>query len=221
MQQPAKSLRPPLRVVVVDDHAVVRAGLRAELSLHRLVVVAEADDVDSAVAAITATRPDVVVLDVHIPGGGGSAVLAGLGADAPPTLAMSASDRRDDVVATVRAGARGYLLETAPMAQIADAVHAVHDDQPVFSPELAGHLLDLDLDVAEAIDDPDWQALTDRQREVLRHLARGHTYKRIGESLHVSTKTVETHVRHILQKLHVRNRHEATVWAIDRGYDAD
>ena len=221
MEARARSLRPPLRVVVVDDHAVVRAGLRAELASHRLDVVGEAADVDSAVTTITTTRPDVVILDVHIPGGGGSAVLRALGTQAPPTLAMSASDRRDDVVATVRAGARGYLLKTAPMADIAAAVHAVHDDHPVFSPELAGHLLDLDLDLGEAIEDPDWQALTDRQREVLRHLARGHPYKRIAESLDVSTKTVETHVRHILQKLHVANRHEATVWAIDRGYDSD
>lgn len=221
MAQPARSLRPPLRVVVVDDHAVVRAGLKAELPNHRMEVVGEAFDVQSAVEVVRRSGPDVMVLDVHLPGGGGPAVLHALRADAPPTLAVSASDERDDVVATVRAGARGYLLKTEPMEQVAAAVHAVHADEPVFSPELAGHLLDLDLDVQDGVEDPDWQALTDRQREVLRHLARGHPYRRIAESLHVSTKTIETHVRHILQTLQVTNRHEATVWAIDRGFDTD
>lgn len=221
MAQRARSLRPPLRVVVVDDHAVVRAGLKAELPNHRLEVVGEAFDVQSAIEVVRATAPDVMVLDVHLPGGGGPAVLRALGADAPATLAVSASDQRDDVVATVRAGARGYLLKTETMEQVAAAVHAVNADEPVFSPELAGHLLDLDLDVQDGVEDPDWQALTDRQREVLRHLARGHPYRRIAESLHVSTKTIETHVRHILQTLQVTNRHEATVWAIDRGFDTD
>lgn len=221
----ATSLRPPLRVVVVDDHAVVRAGLRAGLSDHRLEVVAEAEDVEGAVAVVREVDPAVMVLDVRLPGGGGPAVLAGLGADAPPTLAVSASDERDDVVATVRAGATGYLLKTTSMADIAAAVHAVHDGRPVFSPELAGHLLDLDQevggDLADGVDDPDWESLTDREREVLRHLARGHTYRRIAEDLVVSPKTIETHVRNTLRKLQVSNRHEATVWAIDRGFDAD
>jgi DNA-binding NarL/FixJ family response regulator len=217
----ARSLRPPLRVVVVDDHAVVRAGLRAELATRGIDVVGEAADVAGAVATITDVHPDAVVLDVHIPGGGGPAVLAALGETAPPTLAMSASDQRDDVVATVGAGAGGYLLKTAPIDRIAAAVHAVHAGRPVFSSELAGHLLDLDVDLSEAIDDPDWRDLTDREREVLGHLARGHPYRRIAELLDVSTKTVETHVRHILQKLHLRTRHEAAVWAIDRGFDTD
>ncbi len=219
MVDPAQRLRPPLRVVVVDDHEVVRAGLRAELPRHRVEVVGEAHDVASALEVVRTTTPDVILLDVHLPGGGGPAVLTALGDDAPPTLAVSASDQRDDVVATVRAGAGGYLLKTAPMAAVAAAVATVHAGEPVFSPELAGHLLDLDLGQHDGVDDPDWQALTDREREVLRHLARGHPYRRIGEELHVSTKTVETHVRHILQKLQVSNRHEATVWAIDRGFD--
>lgn len=214
----AQALQPPLRVVLVDDHAVVRAGLRAELQAHRLVVVGEADDVATAVDVVTATKPDVVVLDVRLPGGGGPAVLDHLGDQAPPTLAMSASDERDDVLATIRAGAAGYLLKTAPMDDIVAAVRAVHDDEPVFSPELAGHLLEVDL--ADAVVDEQWEALTDRQREVLRLLARGHSYKRIAQQLHVSAKTVETHVRHLLQKLHVSNRHEATRWALDRGFDA-
>lgn len=218
MEQRAQQVRPPLRVVVVDDHAVVRAGLRAELPNHRVEVVGEAADVASAVEVVRDTAPDVVVLDVHLPGGGGPAVLAALGDQAPATLAVSASDQRDDVVATVRAGAGGYLLKTVPMDEIAVAVATVHAGAPVFSPELAGHLLDLDVGVHDGVEDADWQALTTRQREVLRHLARGHPYRRIADDLHVSTKTVETHVRHILQTLQVTNRHEATVWAIDRGF---
>ncbi len=221
----ARSLRPPLRAVVVDDHAVVRAGLRAGLASHRVEVVGEAEDVASAVAAVRELAPAVMVLDVRLPGGGGPAVLAALGDQAPPTLAVSASDERDDVVATVRAGATGYLLKTTSMADIAAAIHAVHGGEPVFSPELAGHLLDLDGevggDLASGVVDPDWESLTDREREVLRHLARGHPYKRIADDLHVAAKTVETHVRNILRKLQVTNRHEATIWAIDRGFDVD
>ncbi len=221
----ARSLRPPLRVVVVDDHAVVRAGLRAGLAEHRVEVVGEAEDVEGAVAAIGRHRPDAMVLDVRLPGGGGPAVLAALGDRAPPTLAVSASDERDDVVATVRAGARGYLLKTSSMADIARAVHVVHGGGPVFSPELAGHLLDLDGEAgaspADGVDDPAWAALTDREREVLRHLARGHTYRRIAEDLVVTPRTIETHVRNTLRKLQVSNRHEATAWAIDRGFDVD
>ncbi|WP_238444314.1 response regulator [Salsipaludibacter albus] len=216
----ARSLRPPLRVVVVDDHDVVRAGLRAGLGDHRVEVVAEADDVASAVDVVRSTSPEVMLLDVRLPGGGGPAVLRELGEDAPPTLAVSASDQRDDVVATVRAGATGYLLKTSSVADIAAAVHAVHEGRPVFSPELAGHLLDLDSGAADGVADPAWESLTDREREVLRLLARGHPYRRIAEDLGVVAKTVETHVRNILRKLQVSNRHEATVWAIDRGFDA-
>ncbi len=216
----ARPLRPPLRAVVVDDHDVVRAGLRSGLGGHRIEVVGEAGDVESAVALVRDTGPEVMVLDVRLPGGGGPAVLQRLGADAPPTLAVSASDQRDDVVATVRAGATGYLLKTSSMAAIAAGVHAVHDGRPVFSPELAGHLLDLDDGTVAGVADPEWESLTEREREVLRLLARGHPYRRIGDDLGVAPKTVETHVRNILRKLQVSNRHEATVWAIDRGFDA-
>lgn len=215
----ARRLRPPVRVVVVDDHEVVRAGLVAGLAEHRLEVVGEAADADTGVAVVRARHPQVLVLDVRLPGGGGPAVLRALGSQAPPTLAVSASDERDDVVATVRAGARGYLLKTSSMADIANAVHTVHRGEPVFSPELAGHLLDLDVTLADAIDDPDWAALTTREREVLRHLARGHTYKRIAADLHVADRTIETHVRHVLGKLQVTNRHEAAAWAVERGFD--
>lgn len=216
----ARSLRPPLRVVVVDDHSVVRRGLVSGLAEHRIEVVGEAEEVEPAVAVVRSSAPDVLVLDVRLPGGGGKAVLAALGEDAPPTLAVSASDQRDDVVATVRGGATGYLLKTSSMADIAAAVHTVHAGDPVFSPELAGHLLDLDTGAVDGVDDPTWESLTDREREVLRLLARGHPYKRIATELAVSPKTVETHVRNILRKLQVSNRHEATIWAIDRGFDA-
>jgi DNA-binding NarL/FixJ family response regulator len=214
----ARAVGPPLRVVVVDDHAVVRSGLRSELTSRHVDVVAEAEDVASGVVAVRDHRPDVLVLDVRLPGGGAAAVLDALGDDAPPTLAVSASDERDDVVRTVRAGASGYLLKTAPVDDIVAAIRATAAGEPVFSAELAGHLLDLDL--GDAIEDPEWEALTDREREVLRYLARGHTYKRIAEELVVGVKTIETHVRNILRKLQLTNRHEAARWAIERGFDA-
>lgn len=214
----AQPVGPPLRVVVVDDHEVVRSGLRSELASRRVEVVGEAASVEEAVAAVRAHRPDVLVLDVRLPGGGAPAVLTALGDEAPPTLAVSASDERDDVVRTVAAGASGYLLKTVPVDEIVAAIRATRDGEPVFSAELAGHLLELDL--GHVVDDPEWEALTDREREVLRFLARGHTYRRIGEQLHVAEKTVETHVRNILRKLQLTNRHEAARWAIDRGFDA-
>jgi len=213
----AAAVRPPLRVVVVDDHEVVRSGLRGALHGHRVEVVAEAADVAAAVTAVRSHRPDVLVLDVRLPGGGAPAVLAALGDDTPPTLAVSASDERDDVVRTVRAGASGYLLKTASVEAIVAAIEATAAGEPVFSAELAGHLLDLDL--ADHIDDEEWEALTDRERDVLRLLARGHTYKRIADELTVGAKTVETHVRNILRKLQLTNRHEAARWALERGFD--
>ena len=212
----AARLAPPLRVVLVDDHAIVRSGLRAELEQRRCEVVAEAGDVPEAVAAIERTRPDVVLLDVRLPGGGGPAVLEAL-AEPPPTLAVSASDERADVVATVTAGATGYLLKTSPVDELVAAVRATAAGEPVFSAELAGHLLDLDL--ADHVDDEQWQQLTDREREVLRLLARGRAYRDIAEELVVAVKTVETHVRNILHKLQITNRHEAARWAMEHGFD--
>lgn len=216
-EQRARRLGPPLRVVLVDDHAIVRSGLRSELERRRCEVVAEAGDVQQAVAAIERTRPDVVLLDVRLPGGGGPAVLGAL-SDPPPVLAVSASDERADVVATVTAGATGYLLKTSPVDELVAAVRATAAGEPVFSAELAGHLLDLDL--ADHVDDEQWQQLTEREREVLRLLARGRAYRDIAEELVVSVKTVETHVRNILHKLQVTNRHEAARWAMEHGFDA-
>ena len=214
----AAKLAPPLRVVLVDDHEVVRTGLVTAIKGHRIEVVGQAEDVEGAITVVREASPDVLVLDVRLPGGGGHVVLKRLGDDAPPTLAVSSSDERDDVLRTVGAGASGYLLKTAPVEDIAAAIHATADGTPVFSPELAGHVMDLDLDAAK-IEDPEWEALTDREREVLRLLARGHTYNRIAEDLVVSPKTVETHVRNILHKLHLSNRHEAARWAMERNID--
>jgi DNA-binding NarL/FixJ family response regulator len=215
-RQGAAAVRPPLRLVLVDDHAIVRSGLKAELEQRRCEVVAEAPDVATAVDAIRRARPDVVLLDVRLPGGGGPAVLRELGSP-PPTLAVSASDERADVVATITAGATGYVLKTSPIDDLVAAVRATAEGEPVFSPELAGHVLDLDL--ADHVDDATWQRLTDRERDVLRLLARGRAYRDIAEELVVSVKTVETHVRNILHKLQVTNRHEAARWAMEHGFD--
>lgn len=195
---------------------MVRTGLRQILERNRCEVVGEAADVDTAVATIGRTKPEVVVLDVMLPGGGGAAVLARIDASIP-VLACSASDQRDDVVATVRGGASGYVLKTAAAEDLVAALRATADGEPYFSPELAGHLLDTDLAAqVDAVEDEQWQALTDREREVLRLVARGRSYRRIGDELGVAIKTVETHVRNILQKLQVENRHEAARWAFDR-----
>jgi DNA-binding NarL/FixJ family response regulator len=212
----ASTVPPPLRLVLVDDHAIVRSGLKAELEQRRCEVVAEAEDVASALVAIRATAPDVVLLAVRLPGGGGPAVLRRLDVP-PPTLAVSASDERADVVATVTAGATGYVLKSIPIDELVAAVRATAAGEPVFSAELAGHLLDLDL--ADHVDDEAWQRLTDREREVLRLLARGRAYRDIAEELIVSAKTVETHVRNVLHKLQVTNRHEAARWAMEHGFD--
>lgn len=218
----ARAIGPPLRLVLVDDHEIVRGGLRAvfEGAVHEGVgieVVGEAEDVAGAIKVVGDRRPDVLVLDVRLPGGGAAAVLQGL-AELVPTLAVSASDERDDVMRTIAAGAIGYLLKTASSEAIVQAVHRTARREPVFSPELAGHVLDLDLSLS-SVDDPAWEALTDRQVEVLRLLARGKTYKQIAEDLVVSVKTVETHVRHVLQTLQLTNRHEAARWAMERGIE--
>lgn len=206
------------RVVLVDDHAMFRAGVRAELG-ERVAIVGEAGDPASALAIIRSAAPDVVLLDVHMPDGGGLAVLHGLGADLAGTrvLALSVSDAAEDVIALIRAGARGYVTKTISADELADAVVRVADGDVVFSPRLAGFVLDAfrDAPVLPSID-PEIDQLTPREREVLRLLARGYAYKEIAAELFISIKTVETHASNVLRKLQLSNRHQLTRWAADR-----
>jgi DNA-binding NarL/FixJ family response regulator len=205
-------------VVLVDDHAMFRAGVRAELGT-RLDVVAEAGDPASAVAAIRAHRPDVVLLDVHMPDGGGLAVLQTIGSDLPDTrfLALSVSDAAEDVIAVIRAGARGYVTKTISADDLADAVRRVAEGDVVFSPRLAGFVLDAfrDSPVVPSVD-TELDQLTPREREVMRLLARGYSYREIASELFISIKTVETHASNVLRKLQLSSRHQLTRWAADR-----
>jgi DNA-binding NarL/FixJ family response regulator len=207
-----------LRVFLVDDHAMFRAGVRAELG-NFVDVVGEAGTVPEAVAGITQAQPDVVLLDVHMPDGGGRAVLEALRRTQPAVkfLALSVSDAAEDVIGLIRAGARGYVTKTISPEQLADAVRRVAEDDAVFSPRLAGFVLDAfasrpDVPVA----DPELDQLTNREREVLRLLARGYAYKEIAKELYISIKTVETHVSNVLRKLQMSNRYELSRWAADR-----
>jgi DNA-binding NarL/FixJ family response regulator len=209
-------------VAIIDDHSIFRSGLRADLD-DRLVVVAEAADVDSAVQAILASRPTVVLLDVHLPGGaggGGAEVVRRTIADCPDTrfLALSVSDAADDVVGVIRAGARGYLTKGSSGSQVSDAVVAVAGGDAVFSPRLAGFVLDAfgaaSGEQAETTDELD--RLSAREREVMRLIARGHSYKEVAADLFISVKTVETHVSAVLRKLQLSSRHELTAWALER-----
>ena len=205
-------------VFLVDDHAMFRAGVRAELGQF-VQVVGEAGTVADAIAGIRERHPDVVLLDVHMPDGGGLAVLAGVAAEVPDTrfLALSVSDAAEDVIAVIRAGARGYVTKTISAAELADAVRRVADGDVVFSPRLAGFVLDAfrDAPVAPSVD-PELDQLTPREREVLRLLARGYAYKEIAAELYISIKTVETHASNVLRKLQLSNRHQLTRWAADR-----
>ena len=207
-----------VRVVLVDDHRMFRSGVRAELG-EAVDVVGEAEDVESAVAVIGATQPDVVLLDVHLPGGGGRAVLQSVGQTHPSVrfLALSVSDAPEDVISVIRAGARGYVTKSITGPELADAVVRVAGGDVVFSPRLAGFVLDAfaaTTDVAAV--DEDLDRLTQREREVLRLIARGYTYKEVARQLFISVKTVETHVSAVLHKLQLSNRHELTRWATDR-----
>jgi DNA-binding NarL/FixJ family response regulator len=208
---------PPVRVVLVDDHRLFRSGVRAELG-PRVDVIGEADDVASAVAAIVALTPDVVLLDVHLPGGGGAEVLRAVLPQLPDVrfLAVSVSDAAEDVIGTIRAGARGYVTKTISGADLTDAVVRVADGDAVFSPRLAGFVLDAFAATDAPSIDPELDALTAREREVLRLIARGYAYKEIARELFISVKTVETHVSSVLRKLQLSNRHELTRWATDR-----
>ena len=215
------------RVVVVDDHALFRAGVRSELD-GLVDVVGDAATVADAVALIGATTPDVVLLDVHMPDGGGIEVLRQVSAAATATqfLALSVSDAAEDVIAVIRAGARGYVTKTISGADLADAVRRVHDGDAVFSPRLAGFVLDAFAGAAapargqSAADrDADLDQLTPREREVLQHIARGYMYKEIAQRLGISAKTVEAHVSAVLRKLQLSSRHELSRWAAARRID--
>ena len=212
-----ETTRPLVRVVIVDDHRLFRSGVRAELG-DSVDVVGEAEDVASAVAIITETIPDVVLLDVHLPGGGGVEVLRLLLPALPDVrfLAVSVSDAADDVIGTIRAGARGYVTKTITGADLAAAVVRIADGDAVFSPRLAGFVLDAFAATDAPSIDPELDALTQREREVLRLIARGYAYKEIAKELFISVKTVETHVSSVLRKLQLSNRHELTRWATDR-----
>jgi DNA-binding NarL/FixJ family response regulator len=208
------------RVFVVDDHAMVRAGVRAELG-DLVTFVGEGADVPAAVEGIRATRPDVVLLDVHMPGGGGRAVLETLRTELPDVkwLALSVSDAAEDVIAVIRAGARGYVTKTISGPDLLDAVRRVADGDVVFSPRLAGFVLDAFsaggpvVPEPEEATDPGLDLLSAREREVMQLLARGYTYREIGSRLFISVKTVESHASNVLRKLQLSNRNELTRWA--------
>jgi DNA-binding NarL/FixJ family response regulator len=206
-----------IRVFLVDDHRLFLSGVKAELRIG-FEVVGTASDVDTAISGIRRTRPDVVLLDVHMPGGGGRTVIDTIGKERPDTkfLALSVSDAAEDVIAIVRAGARGYVTKSISPAELTDAIRRVHDGDAVFSPRLAGFVLDAFASETVQLVDPELDQLTQREREVLRHIARGFTYKVIAQRLHISVKTVETHVSAVLRKLQLSNRHELTRWATDR-----
>lgn len=210
----------PIDVVVVDDHAIFRSGLKADLD-SRIRVVAEAATVEEAIAAVHQHAPSVVLLDVHLPGGrggGGAEVLAGC-TDMFSTvkfLALSVSDAAEDVVTVIRAGARGYVTKSISGKEISDAVERVAGGDAVFSPRLAGFVLDAFGTQAAISADDELDLLSARELEVMRLIARGYSYKEVAKDLFISVKTVETHVSNVLRKLQLSNRHELTRWAVDR-----
>ncbi len=208
------------RVLIVDDHQLFRAGVRAELE-PVLEIAGEASGVEEAVEAIATRAPDVVLLDVHMPDGGGVEVIrrAAAGSERPPCfLALSVSDAAEDVIAVIRAGARGYVTKNISGEELADAVRRVNDGDAVFSPRLAGFVLDAFAGPAPQ-PESELDALTAREREVLQHIARGYMYKEIALRLDISPKTVEAHVSSVLRKLQLSSRHELTRWAAERGLD--
>jgi DNA-binding NarL/FixJ family response regulator len=207
-------------VYLVDDHAMFRAGVRAELG-ERVEVVGEAGSPAEAVAGISRAKPQVVLLDVHMPDGGGLAVLRALTGTLPETrfLALSVSDAAEDVIAIIRAGARGYVTKTISGDDLVDAIERIAEGDVVFSPRLAGFVLDAFRETPAVADEPlnpELDQLTAREREVLRLLARGFSYREIAAELFISVKTVETHASNVLRKLQLSNRHQLTKWAADR-----
>jgi DNA-binding NarL/FixJ family response regulator len=210
-------MRERTRVFLVDDHGLFRAGIRSELGPW-VDVVGEAGDVAGAIDGIRRTRPAVVLLDVHLPDGGGRAVVETIGGELPDVrfLALSASDAAEDVIAVIRAGARGYVTKTLSADELVDAIRRVAGGDAVFSPRLAGFVLDAFAAIPVSEVDTDLAALTAREREVLQHVARGYTYREIGGALFISIKTVETHVSSVLRKLQLDNRHQLSRWAAER-----
>jgi DNA-binding NarL/FixJ family response regulator len=212
----------PIRVFVVDDHALIRSGIRTELG-DQVEVVGEADEVGAAVDMILERLPDVVLLDVHMPGGGGRAVLEAVTREAPDVafLALSVSDAAEDVIDVIRAGARGYVTKNISGPELVDAIRRIAEGDAVFSPRLAGFVLDAFTDqgpgrVTAPSFDPELDQLTPRERQVLRLIARGYAYKEIARELGISTKTVESHVSAVLRKLQLANRYQLTHWASER-----
>ncbi|MFD8707812.1 LuxR C-terminal-related transcriptional regulator [Kitasatospora sp. NPDC101155] len=221
---PAEGWGRTARVVLVDDHRMFRTGVRAEIGRTEVTgidVVGEADDVDSAVRVVAETRPDVVLLDVHLPGGGGVEVLrrsVGVMGEQGGVkfLALSVSDAAEDVIGVIRGGARGYVTKTITGTDLVDAIFRIADGDAVFSPRLAGFVLDAFAATDTPPVDEDLDRLTQREREVLRLIARGYAYKEIAKQLFISVKTVESHVSAVLRKLQLSNRHELTRWATAR-----
>jgi DNA-binding NarL/FixJ family response regulator len=205
------------RVMIVDDHALFRAGVRSELE-GLVQVVGEAGTVEDAVARIRAEQPAVVLLDVHMPGGGGVEVIKEVSRTNPDVrfLALSVSDAAEDVIAVIRAGARGYVTKAISGPELAQAIERVGEGDAVFSPRLAGFVLDAFAGALPANVDPELDQLTAREREVLQHIARGYMYKEIATRLGISAKTVEAHVSSVLRKLQLSSRHELSRWAVER-----
>jgi DNA-binding NarL/FixJ family response regulator len=205
------------RVFLVDDHHLVLSGVKTELG-DAVEVVGEASEVEAAIEMIGERQPEVVLLDVHMPGGGGRAVIEAVGAKYPDVkfLALSVSDAAEDVIGVIRAGARGYVTKTISGPELVEAVLRVADGDAVFSPRLAGFVLDAFAAEFRGPVDPELDQLTVREKEVLRHLARGYSYKEIARQLSISIKTVETHASAVLRKLQLTNRHQLSRWASDR-----
>jgi DNA-binding NarL/FixJ family response regulator len=206
-----------IKLFLVDDHKLFLTGVRTELSEH-FPIVGTAGDVDEAIGEIRNVMPDVVLVDVHMPGGGGITVINNVLQTHPEVkfLALSVSDSPDDVIAMIRAGARGYVTKSISPIELADAVKRVADGDAVFSPRLAGFVLDAFGGAISNISDPELDQLTPREKEVLRLIARGLAYKQVARKLSISIKTVETHVSSVLRKLQLSSRHELARWASDR-----
>ena len=206
-----------IRISMVDDHQLFLSGVKAELE-GSVDVVSASSDIDEAIDAIRDHRPDVVLVDVHMPGGGGLAVIENVSETNPDIkfLALSVSDAAEDVIAMIRAGARGYVTKSISPTDLLEAITRVHAGDAVFSPRLAGFVLDAFADTMPTDIDPEMDQLTPREREVLRQIARGYSYKQVARRLSISVKTVETHVSNVLRKLQLSNRHELARWASNR-----